>query len=243
MENVRLRLGEPRANKPGYALLLQQVSSHTRTVKRHKQNTGNAWDYNDVEIDVEQDEDTYLINRPDFGTPLVLITRDDSNPQHIVRVIDYYAPQNIFYNYSLPGNIGSYVVNLDGSFHSAMRYTVFRKSNQVYLQILPKPALACTYVLRYVLSANGVDGMALTQDPVEAADADLIEIRSAKSLLSNSEWMAGDSVEGRAYNADKRKELIVTLRDDEALAQRQFEAAQLIQVGPRVHTRYDFTTG
>jgi hypothetical protein len=80
--------------------------------------------------------------------------------------------------------------------------------------------------------------MALTQEPVEDADSDLVEIRSAKSLLSNSEWMAGDSIEGRAYNSDKRKELLVTLRDDEMLAQKQFDASRLITTGPRIHNRW-----
>lgn len=243
MQAVRLRLGESRVNGPGEALLLQQVCSHTRTLLRAKQNVGNPWNFADTLVDVEQGEDTYLLNVPSFGTPLAVLTRDDANPQHVVRMIPFFSPQNLYYNYALPNNIGAYYVNYyDGSTHSALRCSFFWKANQPYIQFNPIPYAAAQYQIRFLTSANGVDDMALTQDPVQAEDCDLIEIRAAKSLLSNTEWMAPDSPDGRAYNADKRKELIVTLRDDEALAKEQFDAANFTVAGPRIHTRFDMTS-
>jgi hypothetical protein len=240
--NTRLRLGEPRPNRTGDALLLQQICSHIRNLLRQKQNTGNVWNFNDVPVDVTANQDTYVINVPDFGTPLAVYTSDPGNQNHITRLIPFFSPQNIFYNYGLPANFGAYLINADGSFNTALRCSFSWRNNQTYIQFLPLPKLACTYIVRYLMNADGVHDMALTQEPVEDADSDLVEIRSAKSLLSNSEWMAADTGDGRAYNSDKRKELLITLRDDELLAQRQFDAAQLLTTGPRIHTRMDFST-
>ncbi len=242
MGNTRLRLGEPRASRPSDALLLQQVCSHTRTLLRHKQNSGNVWSYGDIPIEVSPQESTYLINVPDFGTPLAVMTSNPSNPNHIVRIVPFSSPQNLYYNWGLPNNYGVFFFDYDGSNCSAERCSFSWQNNQAYIEFLPLPQLPAIYTVRYLQNANNVDGMALSQEPVEDADCDLIEIRSAKSLLSNSEWMAADSAEGRAYNSDKRKELLVTLRDDEMLAQRQFDAAQLITTGPRIHNRFDMTT-
>jgi hypothetical protein len=243
MSNVRLRLGDPRASRPGDALLLQQICSHTRNLLRQKQNSGNVWNFSDALIDITPQEDTYLINKADFGTPLAVLTRDVSNPSHIVRLIEICEPQNLYFDWGQPNNVGAYYISPDGSNCSAVRCAFFWKNSQAYVQFNPIPQLApAQYQIRYLMNANGVQDMALTQEPVEDADADLIEIRASKSLLSNTEWMAPDSIEGQRYNSDKRKELLVTLRDDESLAKQQFDAAQLITTGPRIHQRNDFTT-
>lgn len=235
-------MGDPRANAPNDLLVLLQVCSQTRNLLRQKQNTGNPLNFGDTYVDVDANEDTYLINVPSFGTPLVVMTRDEGNPNHIVRLVPFYLPQNLYYSWGLPNNAGAFIINWDGSNNTAERCSFYWKDNQAYVQFNPIPYLPCQYQIRFIQNANQVNNMALTQSPVEDADSDLIEIRSAKSMLSNAEWMAGDSAEGRTYNSNKRKELLVTLRDDQMEAQRQFDAAVLTTTGPRIHQRWDATT-
>lgn len=228
MHNTRVRLGDPRANKPGAPSLLHQVCSHTRTVLRQKRNTGNPWDFSDTFVDVVGNESTYLINEPSFGLPLAVLTRDESNPSHIVRAVPFFMPQNLGFDWGIPNDDG-------GSLHSAMRCSFFWKAGQAYVQFVPTPQMSCQYQIRFLTSANQVGEMALTQEPVPAEDSDLIEIRSALSLLALTEWEAPTS-EGRQINAEKRKDLFVTLRGDQELAKEQFDAAQLITSGPRIHS-------
>lgn len=238
MNNVRLRLGDPRANTPNNAVVLHQVCSHARTVLRHRRNTGNVWDFADAIVDVNQGEDTYRINATDFGTPLAVITKDDSNPNHITRIIPFYCPQNLAFDWGQPKNFGAYLINVDGSFHSALRCGIFWRANQPYIQFQPEPYLSCQYVVRYTKSANGVEIAALDTEPVQSEDCDLIEIRAARSCLPMTEWDDGSNAQGRAANAERRRSYAESLTMDEQLAQRQFDAAQLITTGPRIHTRW-----
>lgn len=239
MTNVRIRLGNGlRANAPNEFALLLQVCNHTRNLKRFKRNTGNVWEFNDVIVEVDSSDDTFLINAPDFGTPLAVLTRDEENPSHIVRKIPFFCPQNIAFDWGVPSDSGSYFMGYDGSGHSAQRVSIFWKGNVAYAQFMPKPAYVCEYQFRYLQNANLVGQMALNQEPIPAEDADVVEIRAAKSLLALAEWEDPGTKEGREINAERRKDLIVTLRDDEALAVRQFESAQLVTTGPQMGTRW-----
>lgn len=239
VDAVRLRLGDPRSQRPSDLHILNQVCSQLRTLFRHKRNSGNVWNYNELVITVVPNLATYAINAADFGTPLAVITYDPSNPAWIARLIPIMQPQNMAYNWSYPNNMAAAFIPYDGSTCTAQRCAFYWRDNVPYIEFLPVPLLAASYQVKYLQAVeNTVNGMALSQEPLQSEDTDLAEIRAAQSLLGIAEWFAPDTAEHRTINAERRKDLFVTLSKDEALAQRQFEAAQLITTGPRVHDRY-----
>ena len=241
MDSVRTRLGDPRAQSPGDAQLLQQVCSQTRTILRSKRNSGNPWNYADTLIQTQPNVSTYSINVPDFGTPLSVTTKDDfNNPAFVVRRIPFYTSQDLFFSYGLPANAGVWTSWWNGydPNHAALRCAITWRSNVPTIEFLPVGIQSATYVLRYLQSASGVGQMALTTEPVPSEDCDLIEVRSAQSLLGLTEWYAPDTKDGRAANAEKRKDLFITLNHDEQLAFEQFNAANLNGSGPATHQRW-----
>lgn len=244
VDNTFLRLGDPRANRPGYAQALNTVCTNVRTIKRHQRNTSNPWNYNDTIIQVQPNLSTYTINATDFGTPLAVLTWDPTNPAWIARAIPFFQIQNIdTFNWALPQNAAAYYVPYDGSQCTAQRCAFYWRDNQAYIDFLPLPNWQASYKIRYLQSANGVNTDALTSSPLTNEDADLCEVRSALGLLALTEWNYPSTKDGRTYNAERRKDLAATLQGEEAELRRQFEAAQLITTGPRLYPRWDPTVG
>ena len=83
----------------------------------------------------------------------------------------------------------------------------------------------------------------LTAAPINAMDADLVETRAAMALLATTEWSDGSTKEGRVVNAERRKDLFVTLSTTERELRRQFDAAKLEIQGDRLTQRYNPTVG
>ena len=245
MTNVRLRLSDPRAGRPNDAQLLNAVSTEIRTVKRHESNTSNVWNFNDTIIQVQPNTDTYLINAPDFGVALAVLTWAPQLTTWIPRLIPIYQPQNMVFGYGLPPNLAGFWnwLGYDGSNCTAERCAFYWKDGQPYIEFLPTPQIAAQYKIRYLESGASVGSDGLTAAPINAMDADLVETRAALALLATTEWDSADTKEGRAYNAERRKDLFVTLNTTEKELRRQFEAAKLEIQGDRLTQRYNPTTG
>lgn len=239
MSNVLLRLGDPRSNLPGEFQLLQQVCSQTRTVLRSKRNSGNPWNFADTQVETSPGESTYQIGVNDLGTALAVLTFNDfGNSNFVVRRIPFYLAADInTTEYSLPANAGQWSAfySPNDPNHAALRCSITWRANSIpYIEFLPVGDQAATYTIRYLQSASGVDADALPTEPVPAEDCDLIEIRAAKSLLPLTQWEGNNE----PANAAKRRELFVSLADDERLAWEQFNAANLVTNGPSVKTRW-----
>lgn len=242
MANVVLRLGDPRANRPGLAQVLNQVCTQTRIVLRHYRNTSNPFNFNDLTVTVVPNLATYQINAADFGTPLAVLSYDPTNPSWIARLIPFYQPQNMPYDWGLPQSAAYGFTPYDGSNCTAMRCAFYWRDNNAYIEFQPTPVLSANYRVRYLQNAAGVGTDALTASPLVAEDCDLVEVRAALALLAITEWNAPDK-EGRAYNAERRRDLAQTLAGEEAELRRQFEAAALITTGPRMYNRSDNIVG
>lgn len=236
MTNVRLRLGDPRSNRPGDFQLLNAICTQIRTVKRHQRNTSNPWSFEDCLIDITPNEVVYRINQNDFGTPLAVLSWAPQLTSWIPRLIPFVQPQNMAFEWGLPNSGAAAYYPGDGSNCTVMRCAFYWRSNVPYIEILPVPLLQCQLKVRYLTSANGVNDSALTETLVSNEDADLCEVRAALSLLATTEWNSPDG-NGRSYNAERRKDLSATLQGEEAELRRQFEAAQLITTGPRMTHR------
>ncbi len=242
--NVRLDLSDPRANKPNDMQLLNAVSREIRTVKRHQTNTSNPWNFNDLIVTVTPNVATCLITAVDFGTPLAVISYAPSLATWIPRLIPIYQPQNMAFNYGQPVNLaGWWSWPSDGSQCTADRCAFYWRDNQAYIEFSPVPMLQAQYQVRYLQSANAINSLALTATPVSNEDADIVQVRAAIALLPATEWMSGDTKEGRVVNAERRKDLAMSLSNTERELRRQFEAAQLQVQGDRLTQRFNPTVG
>lgn len=245
IENVRLRLGTPRASAPDDQATLNAVCSHVRSLLRHRRATGNPWNLNDLTLQVVPNSDTYLINAADFGQPLAVTTYDPTNPVWIPRYVKIYEPQNLILD--IPTLPNAYAANAfipwDASNCTAQRVAFYWRDNQAYAQFWPQPNLNAQYKIRYLQGASNVNAMTLATSPLPEEDDDLVCIRAAITLLSISDWFSPDTNEGRSYNAEKRKDLGMTLANDEREFTRQFEAAVRITTGPRTYQRWNPTVG
>lgn len=241
--NTRLRLGDPRANRPGDFQLLNQVCTQVRTLHRHKRNTSNPWNFNDLVIDVTPNQATYQINQADFGTPLAVLSYAPQLPTWIPRLIPFFTPQNMPFDWALPNQLAAWgYLPPDGSQCTAMRCAFFWRDNLAFIEFQPLPQLQASYKVRYLQNVAGQVGqMALTQEPLPNEDCDLAETRAALALLPVSEWWSGDTQEGRVVNAERRRDLAVSLSAEERELTRQFEAAQLVTTGPRMTQRWSGT--
>lgn len=241
--NTRLRLGDPRSNRPGDFQLLNAVCTQVRTLHRHKRNTSNVWNFNDLVVTVTPNLDTYQITEVDFGTPLAVLSYAPNLTTWIPRLIPFFTPQNMPFDWGIPSRIGAWgYLPPDGSNCTALRCAFYWRDNVAYVEFQPTPMLACQYKVRYLQNVAGQVGqMALTQEPLPNEDCDLVEVRSALALLPTSEWWASDDKEGRAINAERRRDLAMSLSAEERELTRQFEAAQLVTDGPRLYQRWQGT--
>ncbi len=245
IENVRLRLGTPRANAPDDQATLNAICSHIRTLLRHRRASGNPWNFNDLIVSVQPNLDTYIVTNPDFGQPLAVITYDPANPVWVPRYVKIYEPQNLVLDIpALPNAYASWAyIPWDASNCTAQRVAFYWRDNIAYIQFWPLPQLAAQYKVRYLQSANNVNSMSLSTSPLPEEDDDLVCTRSAISLLATTDWMAPESPDGRTYNAEKRRDLMLALTNDEREFARQFEAAVRITTGPRIYHRWNPTVG
>lgn len=224
---------------------LNALSTEIRTIKRHQRNTSNVWNMDDVIVTVGQGIGTYQITNPDFGTPLSVITWAPTLQTWIPRLIPIYQPQNMPYGYNAPPNLAGWWnwAGYDGSFCTADRCSFYWRDGVTYIEFLPIPQYQAQYKIRYLQSANGVNDLSLTASPISNEDADIAEVRTAIALLPLTEWMAGDDPAGRTVNAERRKDLAMSLSNTEHELRRQFEAAQLMVEGDRLTMRYNPTVG
>lgn len=242
MDNVVLRLGSPRSQTPSQHNLLQQVTTHVGTLLRQKRNVGVAWNYADTTVTVQPQETTYQLNVSDFGTPLAVLTVNDfQDPNFVVRRIPIFNPADTYFDYNLPENAGAWVNSLSAfdPNHCALRCTFTWRNNIPYIQLIPAGNQQATYAIRYLQSASGIQSAALTSLPLVGEDCDLVEIRAAMSLLPIATW---EGLDERA-NAAKRKELFVSLSEDQRLAKEQFDIAQRITKAPSTSVRWTSVVG
>lgn len=227
--SVRDRLRHPRANRPGDGDSLRALCDHIKILRAKRKNTGHPWDFADKRIVVQQGVARYPINDVRFGTPLAVLTIDDSNPQHIQRLVPFYAPQNLAFNFGIPSDAGYFANNGDGSFHSADRVAFYWTEGTPYLEIQPTPQLACQYLVRFLIG-NSVDAMSLADEVNlgEVGDS-LVEVRAALSLLPFASWQ-----DDKKEDAAERESLSKSLIWDQGLLDDQFTASALVATGSSV---------
>lgn len=241
IDGVLVRLGGPRAQTPNEDQLLRAVCTQIRTLLRAKANVSNPWNFGETFVEITPGEDTYQITEANFGTPLV-VTTVPQNDNQIIRIIPFYCPQNLNFSWGYPVNAGYWAASLyiDGSNCTAQRCAFFWQGSNAFIRFNPIPQLSpASYKVGYLYNANGVSTDALTTSPLQDQDIDLCEVRAAQSLLGLTQWSASDTKDGRSINAEKRKDLFVTLANDERLLKEQFDASNRITTGPKIVNRWN----
>ena len=244
MTNVRLRLGDPRSHAPNDQAILNAVCSQIRALLRFRRITGNPWNFNDLVIQVQPNLDTYAIMATDFGSPLAVLSYDPNNPVWVPRLIKIYEPQNLFLDLpTLPNKYAGWAYfPYDGSNATAQRVAFYWRDNQAFAQFWPIPLQQAGYLCRYLQNADGVNQASLSSSPLPSEDDDLVELKAALSLLPITDWFAPETPEGTRYNAEKRRDLMASLRADEQEASALFQAQMRQPTGPRIYQRWNNTT-
>lgn len=234
MDGARGRLGRARAQAPSEDDVLREVSSHLRNFLNTLNNTNLAWDYRTLTIAVGANQAAYQIPDASFGKAFAVLTRDDSNPSHVVRRVPFFEAPNLHFDWSAPGNIGAYPVSyFDGSLHTAVRAAFYWNAGVAYVSFLPTPQLSADYDVSYSVG-DSTRSMSLDSVPILSQHHDLIEVRAARSLLPLAEWW-----DDEARNERKRRELALSLTADEQIYNQQFlAAATLKNAGTGISWRY-----
>lgn len=226
---MRSRLKHPRTNRPGDGDCLRALCDHVKLLRAKRKNTGNPWDLADKRINVHADQAKYAINDLRFGTPLAVLTVDDANPNHYQRLIPFFAPQNLAWQWGLPNNIASWNVNFDGSTHSAERVAFYWSNGIPYLEFQPLPKANSSYLVRFLVG-NSVDAMSLS-DPLDLGEIgnSLAEIGAAISLLPFSSYEDDEKA-----NQETRESLAKTLTWERELFDEQYAADVLVHTGSNI---------
>lgn len=141
------------------------------------------------------------------------------NPSYVERDIEFDELGDMNFNWPYPKNFGSLVYNVDGSPHTAQRMAFYRKGgvDQVYVRVTPIPARPATYQILYQVG-DFARSAALATVPVLPQHHDLLEIRTAISLLPASNWSDNASA-----NSSRRGEFALALSNDERALAADFE--------------------
>ena len=225
---VRDRLRHPRANRPGDGDCLRALCDHAKILRAKRKNTGNPWDVADKSITVQSGKAKYQIADVRFGTPLAVLTTDSSDPSHIQRLIPFFTPQNLAFNWGLPNDIGT-SLNYYGSDHSAERVAFYWSNGVPYLEFMPIPQASATYLVRFLVG-DSIDAMSLG-DPLSLGEVgdSLAEVRAALSLLPFADYEDSEKT-----NEARREALAKTLIWEQGLLDDQFTADALIHTGSSV---------
>lgn len=231
---VRLRLGEPRINRPSKRAVMQAVVTHVQSsIFNRISSTGKGWTISEVPLSVvASGQETYTLNvGTEFGQAVDVYTVDSSNPSHIPRSIPFWNIQDLDFNWGYPNNIASSFLTPDGSPNTATRMAFYRDGvGDVYVKVRPIPQLAASYVCLYSIG-NWVDTASLDASPLLSEYHMLPEVRAAISLLPQTSWDDDPKI-----NAEYRKNFSLSLKNDEAIFMRDFENAIRNQQGSKMAT-------
>lgn len=231
ISNVRGRLMDPRQQRPSDRHVYRAVNDQLKGLYNSLSNTGVTWEEYELVLSVNPSQSDYQLNDQRLGKPIIVFTKDDSNPAHIERVVPVFELQDLNYDWGWPNDIGESLVDYSGS-HSAWRVGYYRRNGVPYIRFKPTPQLAAQYRVMYVIG-NWVDSAALSDTPILSEHHHLIEIRASISLLPFAEWDGDESL-----NNQRRQQLAMSLKNDEAMFAGQFDIYSRSLYGQSMNDRW-----
>lgn len=209
ISQIRLNLLEPHPACPSEPVIWNSLRQNARLLFNQALNTPVSWAIESFTLDVDENNDIYLLPAANFGKDVLIETIDDTDPNFVSRPVRRMSLQS-----SLLGGNAQYVYFGDfsssiGEKHSAQTFVFYRDtSGNVSIKVLPKPHTAAQYKIWYETAEPNTD--ALTNFFPIPAGQDLLCLSTALSCLPGAEW-AGMTKE---ECADKRRELGLTLAND-----------------------------
>lgn len=205
LRNIRIRLGDPRAQQPSDRTLLVLLSTHTQNLLVEANLRGRYWSVDETQITVNGNTAEYPIGVEGFGKPIEVRATYPANPGYPAHDVSFYelgdlnfeadSPYwtNWFAGYEVPGR--------------ANRVAFYRRNGNVYLRT-SGPSASATYTILYQVGVYG-QTTALDEDLLFPEFYALAELRTALSALPHCEWS-----DDKAENRELRKELALTLTED-----------------------------
>lgn len=211
LSRVSMMLGEPHPVAPSEPMIWRALSDAAQHLFNQAMNSPVSWAITSIDLDVVADQDKYLLPAQDFGKDVLIETIDTSEPNHTPRPVRRMSLQS-----SLIGGYDLYAERygsqwLEGAKHTVQTMVVFRENGQVYIRTLPKPpvgALTAQYRIWYERMEANTDSDA--NSFIVPAGVPLLCARAAFTVLPHAQWAGFDD----AQNANKRKELAVTITSD-----------------------------
>lgn len=213
LTNVRIRCGDPVAQRPSDRTLLLLLSTQLQRFFNKTSLSGKPWAVDELTLTLAGNSDYAIPADSSFGKPIQV--RTVPNTGEIERNIDFFELGELNHDWSFPQGYGGF-----SSTHSAARLAFFRKSgnDQVYVRALPTGQASASYKVLYQIGVYG-ETTSLDETPMLPEHHALIEIRTAIAALPHCQW--GDD---KADNANRRKELGVTLDLDSRDLERDFRS-------------------
>lgn len=244
LSNERNLLADPDGQHPSPRHSLKSVCNHVQSLFNQATNSNEAWAEQELDLQVVDGVDEYLIaGAPLVGKPLVVFTKDDTNPAHIERMVPLVELQNLLLTYQGPRDqVGYWPQYWDGSNHSARGMAFYQKDGgpNWYVRIRPVPQLSAVYRVCYLIG-DWVSSAALGSEPIFREHHHLIEVRAALADLPKCRWgaLSADSTDPAASSAWMRKYKAIqeTLLGQEAIFRRDFEIYLHSLTGSRITFR------
>ena len=209
--NVRLRLDDPRPQKPSSRRVLQAVIDATQNLYNRLGNSGQAWSIKpDYTLVVTPNTSDYLLAIDStYGKPIQVLTTFPANPSYVQRLVDFYELGEMYFDWNQPQNIASWLFT-DGSNCTAARMAFYYKDDGArWVRVLPQPMLQASYTILFA-SGNWVESAGLESSPVLSQFHPVVEIWAAQSVLPSCEWW-----DDQKLNMEHRKELAAALVNDQ----------------------------
>ncbi len=217
--DTRLLLDEPRPQQPSSRRILLAVVQALQSFYSQLENTGQAWSLKpDYSLVVSSNTADYLLAvDSSYGKPIQVLTAYPSNQSFIPRYVEFREFSAMNFDWPYPVNLAAWILN-DGSNCTAMRMAFYyRDDGTRWVRVLPQPQLSATYTVTFA-SGDFAANINFETSPVLSQFHSLIELWAAESVLPSCQWS-----DDAKYNADHRRELALSLKNDEARIADEFQ--------------------
>lgn len=209
--NVRIRLGDPLAQRPSLRQTLRYVADAAQMLFNQANSSGKAWAVGECQLNVTSNTTDYVLPvGPEFGKPLSVLTLYQPSQSYIPRYVNFFEINDLYFDWGLPANLASYIYTYDGSPNTAARIAFYKKPNDPsqWVRVLPMPALSAQYLVTFS-TGDWVDSVSLDNSPLLSQFSPLIEMNATEALLSLTSWYSEKADE--KLNQDRRKEIIASM--------------------------------
>lgn len=207
ISQIRLNLLEPHPAKPSEPVIWTHLRQNARLLFNQALNTPISWAIESHTLDVNENDDLYLLPAANFGKDVLVEPIDVNDPDFVGRPVRRMSLQS-----SLLGGNTPYATDYGyshtslGEKHSAHTFIFYRDSGaSVHVRVMPKPQTAAQYKIWYETAEPNTT--ALDNFFPILAGQDLLCLQTAFDCLPGAQWAGMTSEEC----ADKRKELGLTL--------------------------------